>query len=142
MQAQDGAVIVRETGKGPPEVDAFDAGRGVAPGVAGDLDLDLDDRAVAPAEELAGFVGRDREEPWPDPIRVTQRMELAPSDEPGGLDGVLGQLTVAAGHEGDPGHVGVVGRDEIGEGRLVARSRERDRRGDRRTTHRLAVHTL
>ncbi len=97
---------------------------------------------MAAAEELAGLVRGHREQPRPDPVGVAERVELAPGDEPGRLDGVLGELPVAAGGEGDPGHVGVVGRDEPGEGRLVARPREGDGRGDRRTAHRLTVHTL
>ena len=38
----------------PAEVDALDAVRRVAPGVAGSLDVDLDDRAVAAAERAGG----------------------------------------------------------------------------------------
>ena len=142
VHGEQGAVVGREVRERPAEVEALDAGRRVAAGVAGDLDVDLDDRTAAPADDLAGLVGGHREQPRSDPIRVPQRVELAPGDEPGRLDRVLGQLPVATGHEGDPGHVGVVGRDEPGEGRLVARPRELDRGGDRLTAHHLTVHAL
>ena len=124
------------------KVEALDAVRRVAAGIAGRLDVDLDDRTAAPADDLAGLVGGHREEPWSDPVGVPQRVELAPGDEPGRLDRVLGQLPVAAGHEGDPGHVSVVGRDQLGEGRLVAGPRELDRGDDPLTAHHLTVHAL
>jgi len=76
-------------------------------------------------------------------VRLTWREpNSSPRDEPRRLDGVGGKVAVAAGGEGDPGHVGVVGRDQLGEGRLVARPGEGDRGSDCRTAHRLTVHTL
>ena len=142
MHGEERAIVGREAGEGPAEVDALDAGRGVSPGVARDLDVDLDDRSVTAADELAGLVRGHREEPRADPIGVAQRAELAPGDEPGRLDGVLCQLPVAAGDKSNAGHVGVVGRDQRGKGRLVARARERDRGGDCRTADRSTVHAL
>jgi len=118
------------------EVDALDPGRRVSRSVARGLEVNLDDRAVAAAEELARLVRGHREQPRADAVRVAQRVELAPGNEPSRLDRVLGQLPVAARDEGDPGHVDVVGRDELRKGRLVARPRERDRR----TAHRLTAH--
>jgi hypothetical protein len=76
------------------------------------------------------------------PPGIAERAELPPGNEPGRLDGVPGQLAVTAGHEGDPGHVGVVGRNQLGEGCLVTRPRELDRRGDRLAAHRLTVHVI
>jgi len=142
VHGEEGPVVGREVGERAAEVEALDADRRVAAGVAGCLDVDLDDRPVTAAEELAGLVRGHREEPRADTVGVPQRAELAPGDEPGRLDCVFGQLPVAAGDEGDPGHVGVVGRDQPGERCLVARPRERDQGGDCRTAHRLAVHTL
>ncbi len=55
---------------------------------------------------------------------------------------ILGRFPVATGYLGHPGHVGVVGRDQSCEGRLVAGPRERDRGGDDLTAHRLRVHVL
>jgi len=88
-------------GQRPAEVDALVAGRRVAPGVAGNLDVDLDDRAVAAAEELAGLVRGHREQPRPDTFGIAKGAEPAPGDEPGRLDRVLGELTVPAGNEGN-----------------------------------------
>ena len=124
------------------EVEVLDAGRRVALGVAGGVEVDLDHRPVAPAEDLAGLVRGHREEPWSDAIGVAQRVQLAPGDEPGRLDRVLGELGIPAGDERHPGHVCVVGRDELGEGRLVARPRQRDGRGGSPTTQGLTVHAL
>lgn len=142
MHGDEGPIVRRDARQCPAEVEALDARRRVVPVVAGSLDVDLDHRPAAAAQELAGLVRGHREEPRTNSIGIAQRMELAPGDEPSRLDGVVGEVAVAADGEGDPGHVGVVGRDQPGEGRLVARPRERDRRGDRLTAHRLTVHTL
>jgi hypothetical protein len=72
-------------------------------------------------------LARDRHEPRPDSIRIAQASELAPGDQPGGLDGFIGEVEVTADHKADPGHVVVIGADDPREGSLVAGSRERHR---------------
>lgn len=71
------------------------------------------------AQRLARLVGGDRGQPRPDAGRVADGAELAPGDRPGGLRRILGELLVAGDDVGDPDEIGVVGRDDAGEGDLV-----------------------
>ncbi len=104
-------------------------------------DLDLDDLVPAlAAHDLADLVRGDGHQPGSQPFRVPQRAELAPGDGPGGLDGILGHVLVAADDVADARHVVVMGTHDPGErirvaGRGVRHGRCRDASHCRQFSH-------
>ena len=95
--------------------------RGIAEATGGVGHRQLDDAvAASPADRLARLVGGDRHEPRPESVGLAQVAELAPGDEPGGGDRLVGEVGVAADDEAHPDHVVVMRGHDPREGRLVA----------------------
>ena len=97
MEDQDGALLDGEPPEGPLEQVAVVHGQ-VVVGAVRARD-GKDPRALGPPLATPGLgvarVGEDAVEPRLEAGRVTQRSELGPGRDQGGLDGVLGQVDVA-----------------------------------------------
>ena len=88
----------------------------------------------------ASFGGHGHQ-PRTQACRVAQRSHLSPGDRPRSLNGLLGEVDVAAHDEAHACHVVVMGRDDPGEGGLVTgRGLLDDRTED--LVFDVAVHTL
>jgi hypothetical protein len=104
-------------------------------------DADLDDNVpTLLPHQLTGLVRGDTDQPGPKAIGIAKGLELPPGLRPGRLDGVLGEVLIAADDEGDAGHVVVVGADDPGQGigvpgRGLGHGRGRDRRPETQVTH-------
>src|SRR5688572_24013735 len=102
-QGEQGPVLRAQPAEGIAQVDAAAPvdHLGARIGIGSDAELDHVPPTIA-AQDLARLVGRDRDQPGAQPLRIAQSRQLAPGDRPCLLHRVLRKVNVAADHEGDP----------------------------------------
>ena len=126
--ARSSPVVGLHVGQGALQIDQADRVGRIATGVPVQRVGDVDDRTTSlAADHLAGLVGRDGDQPRTHLVGVAQRVQSAPRDRPGRLDGVAGRLGIAADDVCDAGHRHAMLRDELRERRLVTLGGEADR---------------